>query len=99
LTIKKLCEQILRQLIKPMERRNDSNLLIIQSQIELISTLKEDNVRLEEKIQICNQLLRQLDVPMRRSDDWNLSVIKSKVKQILKELEERRTNSKEIKET
>jgi hypothetical protein len=82
-----------------MERRNDSNLLIIQSQIELISTLKEDNVRLEEKIQICNQLLRQLDVPMRRSDDWNLSVIKSKVKQILKELEERRTNSKEIKET
>lgn len=80
-----MCDQILRQMEAPMKRRNDSNLLVIKSQIE---SVKENEIEIGEKITICNQLLRQLDLPMRRCDDWNLSIIKEKVKMILQELKE-----------
>lgn len=82
--IKNLCRQIIRQIEVPMLRRNDSNLLIIKSQIE---TIEENNSTLYEKIKICHQVFRQLNIPMRRSDDWNLSIIKDKVEMILEELE------------
>lgn len=82
-TIKNICNQILRQMKSPMDRRNDSNLLIIKSQVESISQNDRDN---NEKIKLCRQVLRQLNVPMRRMDDWNLGVVKSKISMILKEL-------------
>jgi hypothetical protein len=85
-TIKKLCAQILRQIEAPMIRRNDSNLLIIKSQIE---NIEGDNSPLYEKLKTCHQIFRQLNIPMRRSDDWNLSIIKNKVEKILEELEKK----------
>ena len=81
--IETICGQIIRQLKGPMTRRNDSNLIVIKSQIE--SVLQND-VDDDEKIKLCNQILRQLDIPMRRSDDWNLGIVKEKVKALLQEL-------------
>ena len=81
--INAICGQILRQLKSPMERRDDSNLLVIKSQVELIT---RNNLSIDEKIKIGKQILRQLNVPMRRMDDWNLGIIKEHTIVILQKL-------------
>jgi hypothetical protein len=83
--IRIICEQILRQIKSPMKRRNDSNLLVIKSQVE---SIMQNDLPHEEKFRLCKQLVRQLDVPMRRSDDWNLGIVKEHVLRIINKLNE-----------
>lgn len=79
-----ICGQIIRQLKEPMKRRNDSNLIVIKSQIE---SIMQNDVIPDDKIKLCNQILRQLNIPLRRSDDWNLGIVQEKVKALLIALE------------